>query len=227
MDDRLMVLMNMFLNNDWLVMLMHNFLMMFMHDVLLVLNQYILVMLMDNILMNFLDNGLSNVGSHICSKFVSFDCLSFICLLKDRLLLMSNNNGLLVDLLYDNLTLRKCSWSNKSWSNSRGSCSCSISKNLLRWRSTSYEVSFLEICSSCSTNSRVEISRITSVEARSSKSYIRKVLVLRSLSGDDIFLVVYVLWHCLGVSFCFGLVKFIINYSFEIPYVVLLMAIEY
>jgi len=112
-DDGLMVLVDVFLNDDWLVMLMHNLLMMFMQDVLLVLHYHILVMFMDDVLMDFLDDGLGNLDSHISGEFVSLNCLAFIGLLEDSLLLMADDNWLLVDLLNDGFT-HECSWGSES-----------------------------------------------------------------------------------------------------------------
>jgi hypothetical protein len=61
-DNGLMVLMDVFFIDDWLVMLMNNVLMMLMEDILLMLNEDILVMLMDDILMDFLHYWLGDVA---------------------------------------------------------------------------------------------------------------------------------------------------------------------
>jgi len=105
MDYRLMVLMDVLLNNHWLMMLMDNFLMMFVNNIFLVFNHNILVMLMNHILMDFLDNWLSNVGPHFSSKFMLLDILTFISFLNNSFLLMLHYDWLLVDFLYDGLTL--------------------------------------------------------------------------------------------------------------------------
>lgn len=104
MDDWLMVLMNVFLNYDWLMMLMNYLLMMLMDDIFLVFHYDILVMLMDHILMNFFHDGCSDVSSHINSKLMLLNSLSFISLLDDSLLLVGHYHWLFIDLLYDNST---------------------------------------------------------------------------------------------------------------------------
>jgi len=146
-DDGLMVLVNVLFHNDWLMMFMDNFLMMLMEDVLLVLNEYVFVMLVDEILMDFLDDRLGNFDSHISGEFVSFDCLTFVGLLEDGLLLMADDNWLLVDLLYNDITLDECSW-----------CSSESSDTLcvhVLSCSSSHHVSLLEISGTCSSHSSV------------------------------------------------------------------------
>lgn len=95
----LMVLMNVLLNHHWLMMLMDNVLMVLVHDVLLVFHDHILVVLMDNILMDFLHDGCIGVGSVFLCKFMSVNGSSLILALVDGLFLVSDDNGLFVDLL--------------------------------------------------------------------------------------------------------------------------------
>ena len=60
-DDRLMVLVDVFLVDDWLVVLMDDVLVMLVNNVFLVFNENILVVLVDDILMDFFHDGSSGV----------------------------------------------------------------------------------------------------------------------------------------------------------------------
>ncbi len=99
MDDWLMVLMDVLLNDHWLMMFMNNVLMMLMDNISLMFNIYILVVLVDHILMNFLNNSCIGVGSVLVSEVVSVHSLAFIGALVDSLLLVRNHNWFFVDLL--------------------------------------------------------------------------------------------------------------------------------
>jgi hypothetical protein len=104
MNDRLVMLMNVLLINNWLVMLMNDILMMFMQNILLMFNKDIFVMFMDNVLMDLLDNW-SILVWFIDSTFLSEKFFStFVPFLDNSLLLMSDDNGGFVNLLYDSFS---------------------------------------------------------------------------------------------------------------------------
>lgn len=98
-DNRLMVLVDVFLVNNGLVVLMDNVLMVLVHDILLVFNENVLVVLVDDILMDFFHDRGKGVGlSH--SSLVDVQHLStFVEGLHNSLLVMGHNDGLFVDLL--------------------------------------------------------------------------------------------------------------------------------
>jgi hypothetical protein len=112
-NDWLMVLMDVLLNDDGLEMLMNDILMVLMNYVFSMLNNHVLVMFMDDILMNFFHNRSSDMSPYISSKLVLLNNLSFIGLLEDGLLFVSDHDWFLVDLLHDDFTavvsLNKCS----------------------------------------------------------------------------------------------------------------------
>lgn len=106
-NDRLVVLVNVLLDNHGLVMLMQHLLMVLMDYVFLVLNIDIFVMLMNHVLMDFLLDRLGNVGSDLRCEVVHLNPLSLVAFLEVSLLLMLNVDRLLHNLFDNGLIASK------------------------------------------------------------------------------------------------------------------------
>jgi len=99
------VVVDVLLDDDWLMVLMNHLLMVLMDDVLLMFNEHVLVVFVDHVLVDLLQDGLGHVGLDLHSEIVLLNSLSFVDFFGLSLVLVFNDDGLLGDHFNDGSTL--------------------------------------------------------------------------------------------------------------------------
>jgi len=104
-DDRLDVVMDVLLNDHWLMVLMDHLLMVFVDDVLLMFYEHVLVVFVDDVLVDLLEDGLGDVGLDLDSEIMLLHGLSFVDFFALGLVLVLHHDGLFGDYFHDGCAL--------------------------------------------------------------------------------------------------------------------------